>query len=152
MSEEFMEPDQVAVGSDAGEPDGNTHQPEEKDAAKKSGLAEALLIDDNQIEGKPEAPEKYELNTYDSEDFDGKGYADVAKHLGLSQEAAQKIIDAVLPTMEGKRKVREESQEKEFVAGLEAKLKDDNEIGGVNLDNSLRLAAKAVKKFNQKGS
>lgn len=122
-------------------------QSEEKPAEKKGGLAGMLAEEAEQEEAKPEVPEKYDFNTHESEDFDSDSYSEIAKELGLSQEAAQKVIDAILPTMAQKQNARMEVQAKEFVAALNTELKEDKEIGGADLEKHLNLAVKAVRKF-----
>ena len=122
-------------------------QSEEKPAEKKGGLAGMLAEEAEQDEAKPDAPENYDLNTHEFETFDVQSYSAVAKELGLSQDAAQKVIDSILPTMAEKHNALVEQKAKEFVAALNTQLEEDEEIGGANLEKNLKLAVNAVKKF-----
>lgn len=139
MSEETLETaDPVEVSAEAPQ----AAEP----AAKEVGLSSLLEGDEKQPEASA-APEKYELNVYESKDFDADAFSAVARELGLSQESAQKMVDAILPTMAQKQGERAQALTQQLVTSLKEELTKDPEVGGENLRASAQLADKAVKQF-----
>lgn len=93
------------------------------------------------------APEQYadfkapEGQTFDSEVI--SNFAEVAKELNLSQDAAQKMLDKVAPVM-----MQRQSQQLEAVRSQWAEQSTaDKEFGGEQLGQNLEVARKALDSF-----
>lgn len=126
-------------------------------AAAEAGATEATKPDgQEQAEAKPEdkpqddkpagPPEKYEFRQPDGVSLNDKvieAYSEVAKELGLPQEAAQKVIDKVGPAMAQLAA----DQQKALVNGWIEQSKADKEFGGANLKDSLVIANRAINQF-----
>lgn len=92
------------------------------------------------------APDKYEFKAAEGQEFDAQvlaAYGDVATELGLSQEAAQKVLDKVAPVLhqrqlEGLQAVRDQWAE---IA------RTDKEFGGDKLPESMAVAKQALQRF-----
>jgi hypothetical protein len=125
-------------------------QPAEQaaDSASKSDAEQAAADEKaGDAEGKPEgAPEKYELQTPEGMQFDDQvvgAFSEVAKDLGLSQEAAQKILDKVGPVMAERQAETLTAASKEWAEASKA----DKEFGGDKLNENLAVAKKAMDQF-----
>lgn len=96
---------------------------------------------------KPEgAPEKYEFTNPEGVEFDSEvlaPYTEVAKELGLSQEAAQKILDKMGPTIQARQQAAIEATHGEW----KNQTTTDKEIGGDKLAENLAVAKKALDTF-----
>ena len=138
------------VQQEPGQP--NPAQPEGDpipDALADAAGADGDTGDGKQPEGQePEgAPEKYEA----FKDFSGKEYtpeqvqdfANVAKELGLSQEKAQKMFGALVPT--AYKYMRDDVMQK--AQGWRKDAESDPEFGGAHFQENMGIAAKAYKTY-----
>lgn len=95
---------------------------------------------------KPTAPEKYEFKAPDgaqlNPDVIGK-FEGVARELGLSQEAAQKVVDAMAPQLAAAHAAQFES----IKTGWADSARTDKEFGGDKLNENLAVAKKALDAF-----
>lgn len=95
---------------------------------------------------KSTVPEKYEFTPPEGTELNpevmGK-FEGVAKELGLSQEAAQKVVDAVGPQMAAAQKAQLEAIRNEWTQSTRA----DKELGGDKLAENLTVAKNAVETF-----
>jgi hypothetical protein len=96
------------------------------------------------------APDKYEFKAPDGAPFDAEtigAFSEVAKELGLSQEAAQKVLDRVAPKLAAQNaKALQQamtSTTAEWVKAIQA----DSEIGGEKLNENLAVAKRGVERF-----
>jgi hypothetical protein len=97
-------------------------------------------------EDKPTAPETYEFKAPEGRVFDSEviaEYSKVAKELNLSQEAAQRVLDAVGP----KLAERQAAQIEAVRTGWADSSKADKEFGGERLSENLSVAKKALDAF-----
>ena len=111
--------------------------------AAKTGEGEQKPDDQDKPQG---APEKYEFAMPEGVQMDEAGmkaFSDVAKELNLPQEAAQKILDKMLPTV-AQRQTEVLSQAKnDWAEGS----KVDKEFGGDKFTENLSVAKKALDQF-----
>jgi hypothetical protein len=104
---------------------------------------------DNKTEPKaeaPKAPEQYEFKAPEGREFDSevvKNFSEVARELNLTQDAAQKILDRMGPTLAS----RQESQVKAIRGEWVASARSDQEFGGDKLAENLSTAKKALDTF-----
>lgn len=101
---------------------------------------------DGQAQG---APEKYELKVPDGMVLDEAALAEfdpVARELNLTNEQAQKLADIYSKRMADSAKAQQE-QWKQTTEKWVDDVKADKEIGGANLDSSVRHAQAALQKF-----
>lgn len=104
---------------------------------------------DNKDGKAPGAPEKYDLKVPDGMTLDESALAEfdpVARELNLSNEQAQKLADIYSKRMTELAQRQQESW-KETTAKWVDNVKADKEIGGQNLDTSVRHAQAALTKF-----
>lgn len=97
-------------------------------------------------DAKPTAPETYEFKAPEGRAFDSEviaEYSKVAKELNLSQEAAQRVLDAVGP----KLAERQAAQIEAVRNGWSDSSKADKEFGGERLSENLSVAKKALDAF-----
>lgn len=101
-------------------------------------------------DGKPQgAPEKYDLKVPDGMTLDETAFADfepIARELNLSNEQAQKLADLYSKRTTELVQKQQETW-KETTAKWVDDVKADKEIGGQNLDVSVRHAQAALTKF-----
>lgn len=101
-------------------------------------------------DAKPDAvPEKYDLKTPDGVALDEAALAEfepIAKELKLTNEQAQKLADIHTKRMQETERANAE-QWKQTTANWVNDIKADKEIGGQNLDTSVRHAQAALAKF-----
>jgi hypothetical protein len=101
-------------------------------------------------EGSKEVPEKYEIKIPEGLEFDQAAldlFTPIFKELGISEEGAQKLVDAYVPTLEGmEQRMREQSlkQYKEIVEGWK---KETLAELGTDSSKKLALCAKAINKY-----
>ncbi len=99
-------------------------------------------------EAKVGAPEKYELKLGDTplpDDVMAK-YEPLFREAGLSNEAAQKLVDARAEELKAQDATAVEKLVKQHDEWLTA-TKADPEIGGANLDTSVKHAQSAIARF-----
>jgi len=97
-------------------------------------------------DAKTSAPEKYEFAAPEGREFDVEtiaAYSEVARELGLSQEAAQKLLDRMGPTMA----TRQQTQIQAVREGWAKSSNEDKEFGGSKLPENLSVAKKALDAF-----
>ena len=98
-------------------------------------------------DGKPEgAPEKYEFKATDGKEFDAEilnNFSDIAKELNLSQDAAQKLLDKMGPSIEARQMEQIETLRTEWAEAAQ----NDKEFGGEKLQENLSVAKKALDQF-----
>ena len=111
--------------------------------AGQDGQAAGDSADDKAPEG---APEKYEFKAPDGQQFDPKvieSYAEVAKELNLSQDAAQKMLDKLGPVIQTRQAEQVEAIRSQWAEDAKA----DKEFGGDKLTENLASAKKALDQF-----
>ena len=112
--------------------------PQAADAAK--------AVSDQAPEAPKGAPEKYEFKPVDGRELDSETmstFAEVAKEAGLTQDAAQKILDRMAPQMAQRQQAQIEAIRNEWVAAS----KTDSEFGGEKIAENLATAKKALDQF-----
>lgn len=96
------------------------------------------------------APDKYEFTAPEGKGFDPEvieAYSTVAKELGLPQDSAQKILDAIAPKVAERFEARQTEALAKFKTDLVEQVKSDKELGGEKLNENLAVAKKAVDAF-----
>lgn len=128
---------QTATGADTA---GQTQQTEGQPAAE--GLA-ATTEEAKQPDG---APETYEFAAPDGQQFDPavvEQFADVARELNLTQEAAQKVLDKMAPVIASRQAEQVQAAREQWATDAKA----DKEYGGDKLSENLSMAKKAMDGF-----
>ena len=139
-------------GKDAGDTGG--------DAGNKDANADILGGDDGQGKDgdntgadkadKQGAPESYEAFTMpeglEADEALIAGISPVFKELGLSQEGAQKVIDAYNAKIQADIKADQKASI-DMVTGWKNELMNDPEFGGAKFEENAAIANKAVKAF-----
>ncbi|WP_171934801.1 peptidase [Escherichia coli] len=101
-------------------------------------------------EQKPEgAPEKYEFTAGEGEELDSEALKDfepVARDLNLTNEQAQKLVDAYPKILAGVQQRQAEAWQKQTEGWAET-VKADKEIGGDKLTANLSAAQRALDQF-----
>ncbi len=101
--------------------------------------------------GPPQgAPEHYAFKPVEGIDLSGDvigRFAEVAKELNLSQEAAQKMLDQVAPAIAHQQHAVLHALNEKWVSEVKA----DTEIGGDTLDTNLAIARRARDAFGTDG-
>lgn len=95
---------------------------------------------------KTAAPEKYEFKAPEGSAFDAEvmtAYEGAARELGLSQEAAQKMLDAVAPKVQERQEAQVEAIRQQWVEQAQS----DKEFGGDKLKANLAVAKSALDRF-----
>ncbi|WP_275157792.1 peptidase [Citrobacter koseri] len=143
----------------AGEPapkEGDMSQP----GAEGDKPAEETPVDDKNPEGdkpdekkeedKPEgAPEKYEFQAAEGVELDSEALKDfepVARDLNLTNEQAQKLVDAYPKILAGVQQRQAEAWQ-QTTEQWAADVKADKEIGGDKLTSNLSAAQRALDQF-----
>lgn len=96
------------------------------------------------------APDKYEFKAPTGSSLDADVVAEfsaVAKELNLSQDAAQKVIDKLVPKVADGNAKAMVSAMKSTVDGWAKASAADTEFGGEKLQENLAVAAKAVERY-----
>ncbi|MEN9709579.1 putative protease [Caudoviricetes sp.] len=92
------------------------------------------------------APEKYEFKAPEGQEFDTgtiEAFSEIAKELNLTQEAAQKLLDRMGPTIETQQKGQLQAIHNEWKQASQT----DKEFGGEKLAENLSVAKKALDAF-----
>lgn len=92
------------------------------------------------------APEKYEFKAPEGKEFAAdtiKDFSEIAKELNLSQEAAQKLLDKMAPSIEARQVQQLEAIRNEWADAAQV----DKEFGGEKLNENLAVAKKALDAF-----
>jgi hypothetical protein len=97
--------------------------------------------------GKPQgAPEKYEFKAPEGKIYDTEtmsNFSEIAKELNLSQDAAQKLLDKMAPTIAERQVQQVEAIRNEWAQAAQT----DKEFGGDKLNENLVVAKKALDSF-----
>lgn len=131
--------------------DGQKPNATQEPQAAKAAAAETVASDQPAAEAKAEAkpqaaPEKYEFKAPEGKQFDAEvlnTYSEVARELNLSQEAAQRVLDAMAPKMAERQVAQIEAIRAEWANSS----KTDKEFGGEKLSENLSTAKKALDAF-----
>lgn len=98
-------------------------------------------------------PEKYELKAPEGQTLDAatlEAFTPVFKELGLSQEAAQKLVDTQFKTTAAALDLANKAMADQIAAETAQWAKacrDDKEFGGANFDANAKIANKALAAF-----
>lgn len=106
----------------------------------------AVEPDETKVDAPQGAPEKYEFKASEGKAFDAEvltAFADVAKELNLTQDAAQKVLDRMAPKMEARQAQQIEALRTQWADSS----KVDKEFGGEKLSENLSTAKKALDQF-----
>lgn len=132
-----------ATGTDS-DKGSETQKTEEELAADKAKAEKAVK------EQKPEgAPEKYEFKAGEGVELDTEALKDfepVARELNLTNEQAQKLVDAYPKILAGVHQRQAEAWQKQTEGWAET-VKADKEIGGDKLTANLSAAQRALDQF-----
>ena len=131
--------------------DGQKPTATQEPQAAKAAAAETVAGDQPAAEPEAKAevkaaPEKYEFKVPEGKQFDAEvltTYSEVARELNLSQEAAQRVLDAMAPKMAE----RQMAQIEAIRTGWADSSKGDKEFGGEKLSENLSVAKKALDAF-----
>ena len=144
-------PEGVAATAEKLYGDGQKPNATQEPQAAKAAAAETVASDQPAAEAKAEAkpqaaPEKYEFKAPEGKQFDAEvlnTYSEVARELNLSQEAAQRVLDAMAPKMAERQVAQIEAIRTEWANTS----KTDKEFGGEKLSENLSTAKKALDAF-----
>lgn len=141
-SEPQQEPGKPA--SEPAKPEGGEQKTEAELAAEKEAAEKA------EKDKKPEgAPEKYEFQTGEGVELDAEALKDfepVARELNLSNEQAQKLVDAYPKILAGVQQRQADAWQK-TTEQWAADVKADKEFGGDRLTENLSAAQRALDQF-----
>lgn len=128
----------------------SNQQSEQGAEPSEGGKPDAEGKPDGSQEQKPEgAPDKYEFSAGEGVELDSAALADfepVARELNLTNEQAQKLVDAYPKILEGVQQRQTEAwqaQTEEWAATVKA----DKEIGGDKLTANIGVAQRALDQF-----
>ncbi len=138
---------QTAAGGEQGQ------QQQQQQATDGQGTQGQQAQGDTKTEGdqgntgdKSGAPEQYEFKAPEGMSFDDAvigAFSEVAKELNLPQDAAQKVLDKMVPVMAARQ-----AEQLQVARGEWANLsKADKEFGGDKLEENLALVKKARDQF-----
>jgi hypothetical protein len=108
--------------------------------------ADGANADGEQAKAPEGAPEKYEFKEVEGADINADTlaeFSEVAKELGLPQDAAQKILDKMAPSMVRRQAEAIEGVKTQWAESARA----DKEYGGDKLNENLAVAKKALDAF-----
>ncbi|WP_353798029.1 peptidase [Enterobacter cloacae] len=145
--------DAPAPAADQAKPEGDKPQPgTEGDKPQEDKPADGDKPADkpDEKEQKPEgAPEKYEFKAGEGVELDTEALKDfepVARDLNLTNEQAQKLVDAYPKILAGVQQRQAEAWQKQTEGWAET-VKADKEIGGDKLTANLSAAQRALDQF-----
>ncbi|HDS9360804.1 TPA: peptidase [Enterobacter chengduensis] len=145
--------DAPAPAADPAKPEGDKQQP----GAEGDKPQEEKPADGDKPADKPEdeeqkqegAPEKYEFTAGEGVELDAEALKDfepVARDLNLTNEQAQKLVDAYPKILAGVQQRQAEAWQKQTEGWAET-VKADKEIGGDKLTANLSAAQRALDQF-----
>ncbi len=142
--------DSPAPAAEQANPEGDKSQPgEEGDKPQEDKPADGDKPAEDK-EQKPEgAPEKYEFTAAEGVELDTEAMKDfepVARDLNLTNEQAQKLVDAYPKILSGVQQRQAEAWQKQTEGWAET-VKADKEIGGDKLTANLSAAQRALDQF-----
>jgi hypothetical protein len=127
--------------------DAATQQQAAEGQTTETATAEEGVKTEGDAEQPQGAPEQYESFTApDGAEFDGKvieQFSEVAKELNLPQDAAQKLLDKMGPTIATRQSEQLEAARQQWAADAKA----DKEFGGDKLNENLAFGKKALDTF-----
>lgn len=139
------------LGGNADKPAGEQQQAPAQPAPDKAAPADAAKPDDSAAKpdgDKPQgAPEKYEFKAPEGVKLDDAVIGEfevVARELGLSQDAAQKVIEKVAPKLAERTAAQQAEAFAKFRSDLVEQVRTDKELGGEKLAENLAVARKAL--------
>lgn len=142
-----------APAADPAKPEGDKPQPGtegDKPQEDKPADSEKPADKPDDKEQKPEgAPEKYEFKAGEGVELDTEALKDfepVARELNLTNEQAQKLVDAYPKILAGVQQRQAEAWQKQTEGWAET-VKADKEIGGDKLTANLSAAQRALDQF-----
>ncbi|MEP8736163.1 peptidase [Enterobacter hormaechei] len=145
--------DAPAPAADPAKPEGDKPQPgteADKPQEDKPADGEKPADKDDDKEQKQEgAPEKYEFTAGEGVELDTEALKDfepVARDLNLTNEQAQKLVDAYPKILAGVQQRQAEAWQKQTEGWAET-VKADKEIGGDKLTANLSAAQSALDQF-----
>lgn len=109
-------------------------------AAKK---AEGDKPDGDAEPDKPKPPDKYELKLGE-EPIESESYATVARELGLSQEAAQKVLDSLAPSLEERVLSKQTTTLQAKVRAWSEEARNHAEFGGDQFNANMALVKRGL--------
>ena len=116
------------------------------DGKAKEGTDNAKTEGAQDGKAKAEVPEKYEFTAPEGVALDDAAvaqFSEVAKELGMSQEAAQKLVDKMAPVIAGRTVEAVNNAQAEW----KQQQQTDKEFGGDQLAANLGVARKAMEHF-----
>ena len=116
------------------------NQPNTQDGVKDGAT------DGNKDGATQVAPEQYEFKAPEGKEFDAEtltAFSEVAKEANLSQEAAQKLLDKMGPTIAQRQIEQFETIKNDWAQAAQV----DKEFGGDKLQENLSVAKKALDSF-----
>ncbi|WP_318587792.1 peptidase [Enterobacter hormaechei] len=145
--------DAPSPAADPAKPEGDKPQPGtegDKPEEDKPADGEKPADKPDDKEQKPEgAPEKYEFTAGEGVELDTEALKDfepVARELNLTNEQAQKLVDAYPKILAGVQQRQAEAWQKQTEGWAET-VKADKEIGGDKLTANLSAAQRALEQF-----
>ncbi|HFE3481516.1 TPA: peptidase [Enterobacter hormaechei] len=138
-----------APAGDAAKPEGDKPQPGtegDKPQEEKPADGDKPKDEEQKQEG---APEKYEFTAGEGVELDSEALKDfepVARDLNLTNEQAQKLVDAYPKILAGVQQRQAEAWQKQTEGWAET-VKADKEIGGDKLTANLSAAQRALDQF-----
>lgn len=125
-----------------------TAQPTAPDKAAPADASKPEANADKPGGDKPQgAPEKYEFKTPGGVKLDEAVIGEfeiVARELGLTQDAAQKLVEKIAPKMAERTAAQQAEAFTAFRADLVNQVRTDKELGGEKLPENLAVAKKAL--------
>ena len=140
------QPVESAAPAQAAQSVDNQQQATEVQAAEANAVEVKAESEPAKAEEKPTVPEKYEFKAPEGKDFDPAvigQFSEVAKELGLSQDAAQKILDKMGPSIAARQAEVAEAARTEWANASQT----DKEFGGDKLTENLAVAKQALDTF-----
>lgn len=122
---------------------GDKSEPQESNGNDESSVTENA----SEQEG---APDKYEFKQEEGKELNSEvleSFSEVAKELNLSQDNAQKLIDAVAPKLAEVQQAAIDKMQKDWAEAA----KIDKEFGGDKFNENLALAKTALDRFGSDG-
>ncbi len=125
---------------------GSQQQPEAPKTTALTQEAAPSKVADAKADTAGNPPARFEFKQPEGRSFDAEVLSTVgegAQSLGLTQDKAQTILDKIAPVMEQRQSDRLQQERAAWVKAV----KDDKDIGGAKLQESVAVAQKALKAF-----
>ena len=123
-------------------------QGQDQQAAESANTDNSEANKDGETQAdKPQgAPEKYEFKAPEGKEFDAEiigNFSEIAKELNLTQDAAQKLVEAMGPKIAERQLAQVEAIRNEWAQQSQV----DKEFGGDKLNENMAVAKKALDSF-----